>query len=39
MASYAGYNPSEEIPDLAGKVILITGGRLPVLFHSMFYTL
>lgn len=28
MCTFGGYNPDTEIPDLAGKVILITGGML-----------
>ena len=27
MCTFGGYNPDTDIPDLAGKVILITGGR------------
>lgn len=26
MTSYCGFSPEEDLPDLSGKVILITGG-------------
>ncbi len=34
MCPFTGYNPDTEVPDLAGKVILITGGRQPIHHYS-----